>query len=91
MVRGDVSNGVAAGLDGMHLDLGQCIENIGQIHQLRPVELNILSGGEVAVAFIPPVGDVGECEHLSTIQRPVRNRNAKHISVQLQINSIHQT
>jgi hypothetical protein len=49
MVGGDVANAVAAGLDGVHLHLGQFGEDVRRLFQFRPVVLNVLAGGEMAV------------------------------------------
>ena len=51
-VRGGVADTVARGLDGMQIHLSQGIENIRGIAQLDPVELDILTGCEMAIALV---------------------------------------
>ena len=50
-VGGDVANAVAAGLNAVHVDGGQQVHHVGRLAQWNPVELNVLPGCEVAVAF----------------------------------------
>jgi hypothetical protein len=49
-VAGDVADAVAAGLDAVHVDLGQQVHHVGAARQRDPVELQVLARGEVAVA-----------------------------------------
>ena len=86
-----ITNGVAAGLDGVHINVGQRVEDIGRIHQLGPVKLNILTCSEVAVAAIPTLGDSCQSPQLLTRQGTVGDGHSKHVGVKLQINAIHQT
>ena len=58
MIRGDVANAVAAGLDRMHLDAGEIREDIRHFFQLGPVVLDVLARREVAVALVVLAGDV---------------------------------
>jgi hypothetical protein len=90
VVGGDVTDAVAGGLDGVHLDLGEFRQDIGDIAERRPVELQVLARGEVAIAAVIDAGDVGELAHLPRGQRAVRDRNAQHVGVQLQIEAVHQ-
>src|SRR5262245_34000967 len=46
VIGGDVANAVAGGLDGMHLDRGEMLENVGNVLQRRPVELEVLARRE---------------------------------------------
>ena len=57
MVRRHVADAVAAGLDRVHLDVGQRVEDVRHVAQLRPVELDVLPRGEVPVALVPALGD----------------------------------
>ena len=50
LIRRDVADAVPAGLNRVHLDFGELGKNIRRLFQLRPVVLNILACGEVAVA-----------------------------------------
>ncbi len=86
----DIADAIARGLDGVHLDIGQLVENVGHVLQLRPVELDVLARGEMAVAAIVFLGDVGELAHLLRRQRAVGNRHAQHIGVKLEIEAVHQ-
>ena len=83
MVGGHVANGVAGGLDRMQLHLGQRVEHIGDIAQFGPVVLDVLARGEVAVALVPFLGDIGELVHLGAVERAIGDRHAQHIGVQL--------
>ena len=60
MVGGDVAEAAARGLDGVHLHRGELGEDLGHLLELRPVELQALAGGEVAVAAVVAPGDVGQ-------------------------------
>ena len=57
VVGGDVADAVAAGLDRVHLDVGEGVHHVRHVAELRPVELDVGPGGEVAVALVPAVGD----------------------------------
>ena len=74
----------------MHLDLGQRVEDVGHVAQLRPVELDVLPGGEMAVAVVPAVGDHRQLAQLPRVQRAVGDRDAQHVGVELQIEAVHQ-
>src|SRR3546814_14213416 len=60
LVGGDIADAVAAGLDGVHLDGRQLLEDIGHVDQLRPVVLDVLPRGEVSVAAIVAARNMGE-------------------------------
>ena len=90
MVRRHVADGVARGLDRVQLHLGQRVEHVGHVAQLGPVVLDVLTRGEVAVALVPLLGDIGELVHLRAAQRAIGDRHAQHIGVQLQVEPIHQ-
>ncbi len=74
----------------MHLDRGERVENIRHVLQLRPVELDVLARGEVAVALVPGLGDMGQHPHLARIERAVGDRNPQHVGVELQVEPVHQ-
>ncbi len=86
----DVAHAVAGGLHRMQVDLGQRIEDVRHVAQLDPVQLQVRTRGEVAVALVPGAGDVGELAQLPHIQRAVGNGDAQHVGVQLQIETVHQ-
>jgi hypothetical protein len=65
-------------------------KDIRRIGELRPVVLDILAGGEVPVTAVIFARDMGEHAHLARIQRPVGDRDAQHIGVQLKIDAVHQ-
>ncbi len=90
LVGGRVADAVPGGLDAMHLDRGQLVEDGRAILQRGPVELQVLPGREMAVALVVGAGDVRELAHLLRGQRAVRHRNAEHVGVQLQIDAVHQ-
>ena len=90
MVGGDVAHAVAGGLDGVHLHIGQRRQDGGHVGQLRPVELDVLPGGEVAVALVPACRRYGQLAHLARVQRAVGDRHAQHVGVQLQVEPVHQ-
>ena len=37
MVGGDVANAISGSLDGVHLDIGERLQNIWNVNQLRPI------------------------------------------------------
>ena len=90
MIGGDIADAVAGSLDGMHLDFGQGCENVGGVLELDPVELDVLAGGEMAVAPVPSLGDHRELAHLPRRQRAIGNGDAQHIGMKLQIEAVHQ-
>ena len=86
-----VAHAVARSLDRMHLHRGQLFQDIGHPRQLRPVELNVLAGGEMAVALIVAAGDVGQLAQLAAAQMAVGNGDAQHRRVALHVQAVHQT
>ncbi len=83
MIRRNISNGIATCLNGMHVDLGQGVENIGNIDQAGPIKLDVLTRRKVSVSFIKSIRDVGQLVQLPTGQRTVGYCDPKHVSVQL--------
>ena len=61
----DITHAIAARLDAVHLNLGECGQNVGNIDKLHPVELQVLARGEVAIAAIPLPPDHGELAELA--------------------------
>ncbi len=90
VVGRDIANAIAAGLDGVHLDLGEVGKNVGRLFQLDPVVLDVLPRGEVPVSAVVFVRDVGQGVHLAAVQRAIGNGDAQHVGVQLEIQTIHQ-
>ena len=74
----------------MHLDARQFLQQIAAFFQLDPVILDILPRGEMAVIAVIFARDVRQHPHLAAVERAVRNGNAQHIGVQLQIEAVHQ-
>jgi hypothetical protein len=90
LIRGHVADAVAAGLDGMHLDLGELGEDVRRLFELGPVELEVLARREVAVALVVAARDEGELAQLARVERPVRDRDAEHVGVELEVETVHQ-
>jgi hypothetical protein len=90
MVGGHVADRVAAGLDRVQPDLGQCVQHVGHVAEPGPVELDVLAGGEVAVTLVPALGDHRELPHLCSVQRAIGDRDAQHVGVKLQVEAVHQ-
>ncbi len=90
MVGGDVADAIARGLDCMHLDGGERVEDVGAVLQRRPVELDVLPRREMPVAPVVPPRDMGEHAHLLRAQRTVGDRHAQHVGMQLQVHAVHQ-
>jgi hypothetical protein len=90
MVGRDVAHAIARGLDRMHPDIGQRGQHRRAHRQFRPVELDVLPGGEMAVALVPGLGDMGQLAHLAGVQRAIGHGDPQHIGMQLQIEAVHQ-
>ena len=90
VIGGDVADAVAGGLDGVHLDVGQLVQDVGDVGELGPVELQVLARGEVAGAAVVGARDVGELAQLARGQRAVGDGDAQHVGVQLQIDAVHE-
>ena len=90
MVRGDVANAVPRRLNCVHLDARELGQNVGRIFERRPVELDVLPGGEMAVAAIVIPRNLGELAHLARVEHAIGNGDAQHIGVKLQIEAVHQ-
>ncbi len=85
---GDVAHAVAGGLDGVHVDLGEVLQDVWRLRQLDPVELDVLPRGEVPVAAVVTPGDQRQRAQLSRRQRAVGNRHAQHVGVLLQVQAV---
>ncbi len=90
MVGGDVSDAVARGLDRVHLDRGEMGEDVRDVLERRPVELEVLPGREMAVAAVVLPRDEGEHAELHRVQRAVGHRDPQHVGVELQVDAVHQ-
>ena len=90
MVGGDVADAVSRGLDRVHLDARELGQNVGRVLERRPVELDILPGGEMAVAAVVSPRDLGELAHLARIEDAIGHGDAQHVGMELQIEAVHQ-
>jgi hypothetical protein len=70
MVGGGVADAIARGLDAVHLDVREQVEDVRHFLQPWPVELDVLPCGEMAVAAIVAVGDQGELAQLPALNVP---------------------
>ena len=75
----------------MHVHVRERTEDVRCIYQTGPIELDVLSRCEMAVAPIPTVSDVCQHAHLITRERSVGNRDPQHVGMKLQINPIHES
>ena len=57
LVGGGVANAVTAGLNGMHLYFSQMRQNVRNLLQFWPVELNVLTGTEMRIALVVLTGN----------------------------------
>ncbi|AID86653.1 hypothetical protein P797_27295 [Pseudomonas aeruginosa VRFPA04] len=85
---GDIAHAVAGGLDRMHLRAGEVFEDIADLLQFDPVELDVLPRGEVPVAAVVVPGDVRQGAQLRRRQGAVGNRHAQHVGVLLQVQAV---
>jgi len=88
LIGGGVTNAVTAGLDTVHLDAGQRGENIRHVLQVRPVELDVLAGGHVAVALVPGAADVRQHAQLLAVEHAVGHSDTQHRRVALDIEAV---
>ena len=89
MIRSDIADGVARCLDRVHFYGPKFVEHIGNIAQLRPIVLDVLARGEMAISLVILVREMREHIHLSAVERAIRNGHTQHVSVKLQINAVH--
>nr|GFA29209.1 hypothetical protein [Tanacetum cinerariifolium] len=88
LVRGDVAQAVAAGLDGVHLHGGQLGENVGNVFKRRPVELHVLAGADVCVAFVVVAGNLGQHAGLTRGELAVGHSHAQHRGEALDVEAV---
>ena len=60
VIGGDVAHAVAAGLDGVHLHAGELGQDVRDVGEIRPVQLQVLPRGEVTITAVVAARDVGE-------------------------------
>ena len=81
MVRCHIANAIAGRLDGVHLDLRQRLQNVRNIAQFRPVILDVLTRGKMAITLVPALRNIGQLPHLGAVQSAVGHCDAQHIGV----------
>ncbi|MNH34896.1 hypothetical protein D3C79_955300 [compost metagenome] len=74
----------------MQVGIGQYRQDFWRIGQARPVELDVLPGGEVAVALVIGAGHIGQLAQLHCAQGAIGDGHAQHVAVQLQVQAVHQ-
>jgi hypothetical protein len=85
MVGGSIADAIAAGLNRMHLDLRELGQNIRNLFELGPVELDVLARGEMPVAAIVAARNAPQSAQLRRRQQTIRHRNPQHRGVALQV------
>ena len=88
LVCGGVANTVTAGLDCVHLHRGQFRQDIWNLLEHRPVELDVLAGSEVYIALVIGSADLGNLADLAAGHHSVGNRNPQHGRQALDIESV---
>ncbi len=88
MIGGDVAHDVAARLDRVHLHRRELGEDLGDVLELRPVELQVLACREVAIPAVVGARDVRELVQLRGGQQPVGDRDAQHRRVPLDVQAV---
>ncbi len=64
MISGDIADAVAGGLQRVHLDFRQFGQNSRHVFERRPIVLDVLAGGEMAIAAVIGARDMGKFAHL---------------------------
>ena len=72
----------------MHVDGCERVEDGGDVSELGPVELQILSRREVRVAAVVGARHVREHAELLGGEQPVRDGDAQHVAVQLKVEAV---
>src|SRR5437588_388465 len=72
----------------MHLDRGKLSQYVGNVLELRPIELDVLPRREMPVASIVLAADARQCAQLARRQQPVGNRDAQHRRVLLDVQAV---
>ena len=85
---GDVADAVAAGLDAVHVHIGQAVHHIGRFVQRDPVVLQVLASGEVAVATVELTRNARELAQLLGGQHAVGHGHAQHGRMALHIPAV---
>ena len=77
-----------AGLDGVHRYARQLRQNVGDLFDLHPIVLDVLARGEMAVAAIVPARDLRQLAQLRGRKHAVRNCDAQHRRIALNIEPV---
>ncbi len=88
MVAGYIANAIAGRLYRMHLDLGKLGENIGNVLEFRPIELEVLARREMPVASIVFAADACQGPELPGRQQAIGNRDPQHRRVLLDVQTV---
>ena len=78
LIRSGIANAVAAGLYCVHLNFSKMGKKVWNILEGRPVELNILTSGEMAIALIEMARDKGEFAQLRCGQHSIGDCDTQH-------------
>jgi hypothetical protein len=97
-IGGDVADAIAAGLDAVHVDVGQDVHHVGRFTQRDPVELQVLPRREVAkttalvglagILMVMLARDAGQCAELWARQLAIRHRHAQHRRMALHVPAV---
>ena len=87
-VGSEVADAVARGLDRMHLDFGQFLEDLRHVLEGRPVELDVLARAEVTVTLVVGTRDVRQSAQLSRIEQAVGRGNPQHRRLLLDVQAV---
>ncbi len=91
MIGRHVTNAVAAGLNAVQLNRREQRQNVGHQLELRPVELHVLARGEVAIVLVVLARDAPEHANLIGSQQAIRNRDAQHRRMLLDVEAVTQS
>ena len=72
----------------MHLHLGELGEDLGDVLEARPVELQVLARAEVAIAAVVAACDAREPAQLGRGKEAVGDRDAQHRRVPLDVEPV---
>ena len=75
----------------VHLHLGEFLQNIGNLFEFGPVELQVLARREMPVATIVVARDFRQGAQLPRRQQPIGDGDAQHRRVTLDVQAIAQS
>ena len=84
----DVADAVAAGLDAVHVDLGERVHHVGALVKRDPVELQVLARREVPVAAVVLARNQSQRAQLLRRQQSVGNRDPQHRRMALDVPAV---